>query len=573
MSLVQRLRAWNHARLRWQKRKLDDLRGESFDYARWVADYDTITDSHRAAFRARAAHFASGPLFSVVMPVYNPDPDWLAEAIESVRAQVYPNWELCIANDRSTNPRVAEVLDRYAATDDRIRVVHRDENGHISAASNTGLDLARGTYVALLDHDDLLPEHALLCVAEAIAKHPRAAIVYSDEDKIDEHGRRLDAYFKPAWNPELFRGHNMISHFGVYGTALLREVGGFRVGFEGAQDYDLALRCVDRLADEAAERIVHIPQVLYHWRIHADSTSAGNAVKPYALDAGTRALREHLGRRGILGDVEADASGWYRVRYALPEPMPAVTVVLVGGTTDALERLRQATDYAEATYCTSRPTPGACNAAATSGAFVVFIDANATPRDRAWLRQLIAHASVPGIGAASGRLLSPRDRIVGGGKLLGLRLRHMPFFERLRAMGDGYCGRAPLSQSLSALGAGCIAVRRDTFEALRGFDTGFRDMDSATVDLARRIAQAAHRNLWVPAVAMTFEPSPLRRAWNRLRRSFDQRRLVSRWQLDAFEDPAYSPNLGKRGRFAFAHPPRVRLADACEGRLSGTTAP
>ena len=573
MSVVQRLRAWNHARLRWQKRRRDDLRGETFDYARWVAAYDTIGESHRAAFRERAARVAAGPLFSVVMPVYNPDPDWLAEAIESVRAQVYPRWELCIANDRSTDPRVAEVLDRYAAIDDRIRVVHRAENGHISAASNSALDLARGAFVALLDHDDLLPEHALLCVAEVLARHPRAAIVYSDEDKIDDRGQRLGAYFKPAWNPELFRGHNMISHFGVYDTALVREVGGFRVGFEGAQDYDLALRCVDRLGDEDAERIVHIPQVLYHWRIHAESTSAGNAVKPYALDAGTRALREHLARHGIRGDVEADPNGWYRVRYAMPEPAPAVDVVLVGGTADALQRLQQVTEYPSVAYHAVGRSPGACNAAATMGAFLVFIDADAAPRDPAWLRQLIAHACVPGVGAAGARLLSRRDRIVGGGKLLGLRRRQLPFFERLRAGGDGYCGRAPLSQSLSALGAGCIAVRKETFEGMRGFDTGFRDLDVATIDLTRRIAQAGERNLWVPGVAMTFAPSPLRRLTGGLRRLFDERRLVARWRLDAFEDPAYSPNLGSSGRFAFAHPPRARLDAQCEGRLSGTAAP
>ena len=573
MSIAQRLRTWNHARLHWQKRQRDALRGETFDYARWVAAHDTVDDAHRAAFRARLAKVASGPLFSIVMPVYNPEPAWLAEAIESVRAQVYPHWELCIANDRSTDPRVAGVLDRFAAMDDRIRVVHRAVNGHISAASNTALDLARGRYVALLDHDDLLPEHALLCVVESIATHPRAAIVYSDEDKIDARGRRLDAYFKPAWNPDLFRGHNMVSHFGVYDTALLREVGGFRIGFEGAQDYDLALRCVDWLAEEGGERIVHIPHVLYHWRIHADSTSAGNAVKPYALDAGTRALREHLARCGIGGDVEADPSGWYRVRYAVPEPAPAATVVLLGGATEALERLRQATDYANATYCTSEPTPVACNAVAAAGAFLVFVDANATPRDPGWLRELIAHASVPGVAAASGRLLSRRDRIVGGGKLLGLRPRQMPFFEHLRATGDGYCGRAPLAQSLGALGAGCVAVRKSVFDALQGFDTAYRDMDSATVDLTRRIVQAGGRNLWVPGVAMTFAPSPWRRAWEWVRRGPGRRRLLSRWQLDAFEDPAYSPNLGQRGRFAFAHPPRVRLVDPCEGRLSGTRAP
>src|SRR4029079_13505447 len=229
------------------------------------------------------------PLISVLMPVYNTNPQWLVEAIESVQRQLYPYWELCIADDASTDPHIRSMLDRYASADSRIKVTLRPTNGHISAASNTALKAATGEYVALMDHDDVLAEHALFWVAEVIANNPNAEFIYSDEDKVDTKGNRSTPYFKCDWNPELFLSHNMICHLGVYRTAMVRELGGFREGFEGAQDYDLALRSIERIAPK---QIIHIPRVLYHWRMHQGSTAAGLAAKPYAFEAGRKAISE-----------------------------------------------------------------------------------------------------------------------------------------------------------------------------------------------------------------------------------------------------------------------------------------
>ena len=207
--------------------------------------------------------FALQPKLSIVMPVFNTDLRWLIEAIESVRRQLYPHWELCLSDDASTLSGVKERLLEYAGKDERIRAVFREKNGHISANSNNALSIATGDFIVLMDADDVIPEDALYWVAKEINDHPDVDLIFSDEDKIDIEGRRFDPYFKPDWNPALMLSQNMFCHLGVYRRSLVTKVGGFRVGFEGSQDHDLVLRCAD--ATEPS-KIRHIPHVLYHWR-------------------------------------------------------------------------------------------------------------------------------------------------------------------------------------------------------------------------------------------------------------------------------------------------------------------
>ncbi|RYF58401.1 MAG: glycosyltransferase, partial [Comamonadaceae bacterium] len=250
------------------------------DYARWVQTYDTLDDAAQARIRAAVAQMGAvqePPRIAVLMPCYNPDPRWLQAAVESVQAQLYPHWELCIADDASPAAGVREALQRMAAADARIRLVLRERNGHISEASNSALDAVTAPWIALMDHDDVLPPDALFQVARCIQAHPDARLIYSDEDKIGDDGSRSDPYFKPDWNPDLFRSQNMFSHLGVLNTGLVREVGGFRKGLEGSQDWDLVLRCMERVQPA---QIVHIPRVLYHWRIHAQSTAKSMKAKP-----------------------------------------------------------------------------------------------------------------------------------------------------------------------------------------------------------------------------------------------------------------------------------------------------
>ncbi|MBA3651477.1 MAG: glycosyltransferase, partial [Chthoniobacterales bacterium] len=269
------------------------------------------------------------PLISVLMPVYNPDLNFLAEAIESVRAQSSGEWELCMADDLSTDDRVRPFLRENAARDERIRIAFREANGGIAACSNSALALAKGEWCALLDQDDLLAPIALAEIAREYAEHPDAGIIYSDEDFLDSSGQHINPFFKPDWNPELFLGQNYLNHLGVYRTELLREIGGFREGFEGSQDYDLALRCSQQLQ---AKQIRHIPRILYHWRMVTGSLADQPDAKPQARHAARRALNSHLQARGIAARAEAcpENEESHRIIYELPVPAPRVTILAAG---------------------------------------------------------------------------------------------------------------------------------------------------------------------------------------------------------------------------------------------------
>lgn len=231
------------------------------------------------------------PLISVIMPVYNTDLRWLNAAIGSVQSQLYPDWELCISDDASTRDGVRDMVSDFVRRDRRIRANFRHGNGNIAVNSNDALSLASGTFIALLDADDVLPQHALYWVAREIIEHPDADLIFSDEDKINEQGKRFDPYFKPDWNQALMLSQNAFSHLGVYRRSLVEKVGGFRVGFEGSQDHDLILRCAEVIAPA---RIRHIPRILYHWRAIPSSTAASTDAKPYAWNAGARAIEQHL---------------------------------------------------------------------------------------------------------------------------------------------------------------------------------------------------------------------------------------------------------------------------------------
>ena len=295
-------------------------------YRDWVGQYRSMDDDARRTIQAALDGHATLPTISIVMPVFNPSEEHLRTAIDSVRSQWYGDWQLCIADDASTAEWVPRVLSEYAAIEPRISTVRLPDNVHISAATNAALELADGSFVGFLDHDDVLAEHALSLVALATAEAPEGGLFYSDEDKIDEYGNPSDPYFKPAWDPLLLLGQNYLTHFLVVRRDLITDVGGLRVGFEGAQDWDLVFRVTEQLE---ANQIVHIPQVLYHWRLHRQSTSMSQAAKPYAAESALRATAEHLDRTGCRGTVgPMGRIGYQRVTWALPDQPPKVSIVI-----------------------------------------------------------------------------------------------------------------------------------------------------------------------------------------------------------------------------------------------------
>lgn len=286
-KLISAIKMANYLRLRKRREP------QRIAYQKWVAENDVMTAQKRAKLTQQYAQLGSKPLISVIMPVYNAPLGWLDEAIESVRSQIYQEWELCIADDLSSNPAIRPYLEHKASQDPRIKVEFRQTNGHISAASNSAITIARGDFLTLMDQDDLIPPYALLEVAQCINNHPEAGLIYSDEDKVDEQGNRESPTQKEPWKLALLTDVNRLSHLSTYRTSLIRQIGGFRLGYEGAQDHDLALRCVERLKPE---QIVYIPIVLYHWRIHEHSTARDKSTKPYALTARKRALEDHFDR-------------------------------------------------------------------------------------------------------------------------------------------------------------------------------------------------------------------------------------------------------------------------------------
>jgi glycosyltransferase involved in cell wall biosynthesis len=283
--------------------------------------------------------FELQPLISIVVPVYNPEKALLIECIESVINQSYPNWELCLADDKSTKAHVREILEAYAAKDKRIKPVFREKNGHISAASNSALEVATGEWVALLDHDDELHEHALYHVVKSLNDKPKTELVYSDEDKIDQSGNRIHPHFKSDWNLDLLYSQNYVSHLGVYKTENIHKIGGFRLGYEGSQDYDLLLR-YSREIDHA--NIVHIPKVLYHWRMVEGSTALASGEKSYTTDAGIKALEEHFEALGKSVKVEMGKhDNIYKVNWDIIEE-PLVSLIIP--TYNGYEITKQAID-------------------------------------------------------------------------------------------------------------------------------------------------------------------------------------------------------------------------------------
>lgn len=577
--------------------------GPSLDYQAWIQRFDTVNDGDIRLMRERARGFARQIRISVLMPVYNTPDAWLRRAIDSVLAQAYEDWQLCIADDASTAPHVGATLAEYAARDRRICVVSRPVNGHISEASNSALEMAEGSFVALLDHDDELAPHALYLMAKAVNEHPALKLVYSDEDKLDDEGVRFDPYFKPDWNPELLLSQNFVCHLGMYETDMVRGLGGFRRGYEGSQDYDLALRCVQQLD---AGQIGHVPHVLYHWRAIEGSTALSGGEKDYAGQAGARALSHHL---AAAGEPEADVqmvTGGYRIRRPSLQPLPRVSLIIP--TRDRIDLLQQCIDSIVQTtvypdyeilvvdnqssdpdtlaYLAELdqranvrvlPYPDAFNysrinnfaARHATGEVLALVNNDIQAIHADWLEEMVRHASRPGNGVVGAMLYYPDDHIQHAGVIVGLGgvAGHA-----YTAMPRGYPGqhhRAQLTQNLSAVTAACLVVRRSVFEEVEGLDESL-EVAFNDIDFCLRVARAGYRNIWTPwaelyhheSASRGYEDNPVKKA----RFDGEVARMQARWGKSLLWDPAYSPNLGINGHnFPLAIPPRLPMRESLRG--------
>jgi glycosyltransferase involved in cell wall biosynthesis len=548
-------------------------------FSRWIGKNDQITPKIRQDMEKKMTAFSRRPFISLIMPVYDTKPEWLRQAIESVRNQIYPHWELCIADDASTERGVIELLEKYHKTDSRIKVVYHEKNAHIVTASNSALALASGAFVAFLDHDDRLPQDALYWVAEAINQNPEARLLYSDWDSIDENGVRHPGYFKPDFNYELLLAQNCVSQLGVYCRELVCGLGGFREGYEGSQDWDLALRVVAAIR---RNQIVHIPRILYHWRQHSSSVS--KASSEMCAAAARRAVADHLQSAGG-GTVEI-APGhvmYQRIKFPLPIALPLVSIIIC--TRDqlsllsiAVESIRNRSTYPNYEVVIvdngsqDRDTLLFLNSLAlqnrirvirddspfnysrlnnmgvahSRGELVCLLNNDTEVITPDWLEEMVSIAIKPDIGAVGARLWYPNGTLQHGGLIVGFGRVADHAHHRLPKGHSGYFGRAVVQQELSAVTGACLLVRRKLFDAVGGLDeqlaVTFND-----VDFCLRLKAAGYRNIWTPFAELIHHESASRgyddNPQKKARFQEETRLMYKRWGKTIEQDPFYNPNL------------------------------
>ncbi len=542
------------------------------EYEVW-ASLNAPTQDQLLAMVDRYEELAYTPKISIVTPVYGTPEDYLRKCVSSVKRQAYPNWELILVDDGSNDRRLTGLLEAFAAAERRIRVFALPDNRGIAEASNAGLALCRGEYVGFLDHDDELSPDALYCIAQALNTDPSLDVLYSDEDKISEAGSYQNAFFKPDWSPDLLLSLNYVCHFLVARRALLERVGGFRRGFEGSQDYDLILRL-----SEHTQKIHRIPRVLYHWRVHPQSTASGVSVKPAASEAGRRALEQHLERRGVSAEVLETSPCRYRVKYALSgEPEVAIVIPTGGSATlaTAVESIANTTTYRNYEIIIIDNSKGAtveenvrnfqaqgtpvqildyrdcpfnfsylCNQAAqrTHAPYLLFLNDDTSIITPDWIEAMLEHAQREEVGAVGAQLLFPNGTLQHGGVVVGLMGWAGHAFRGLpREM--HYFSLSQFIRNCSAVTGACLLTRRNVFEMVNGFDeqnlpTCFQD-----VDLCLKMIEQGYRIVYTPFAQLYHYESYSKKAITHLSRIEYMR---ERWFSFIADDPFYNPNLTRR---------------------------
>ncbi len=521
------------------------------------------------------------PKISIIVPVYNPPEAFFRQAIESVLKQIYPDWELCLADDCSTKPYVKEILEEYAQKDSRIKVVFRQENGHISRASNSALEIATGEYIALLDHDDLLAPHALYEIVRLLNEHPEADMIYSDEDKIDENNWHKDPFFKMDWCPDSFLTRMYTCHLGVYRRSIVTEIGNFRAGLEGSQDYDLVLRFTEK-----TDKIFHIPKVLYHWRIHSESAASGTSAKPYAYEAAQKALSEALVRRKEPGSIipVTGYPGLYTTRYEIKEKQLVSIIIptrdLAKTLNTCLKSIFTKTTYPNyevividngsqesATFecfeywqnqepnrfnCYSLDIPfnySQLNNYAvekSQGHYLLFLNNDTEIISNDWIEAMVEQAQRRSIGAVGGLLLYPDKTIQHAGVVLGIGGVASHSHKGYPSLLPGYFGQVITINNYSAITGACLMCRREVFEQVNGFE---EDLAIAynDVDFCLKLVQQGYRNIYLPHVKLFHYESKSRGKEDSVAKQqrLQQERIymLNKWQSLLDNDPCYSPHL------------------------------
>ncbi len=579
-SLVVRIRSRDGYELELNRSfRLDpdarpDRRDLNVEYPEWLAKR-TPSESDLARMRVDGMNLHYQPVISLVVPVYNTPEKYLSLMVDSVMAQTYARWELCLANGGSTAPHVRPFLTSLAAQQDhRIKIVHLPKNLGISGHSNAALALATGEFMGLLDSDDVLMPHALFEVVRALNEAPGTDLIYSDEDKTDDTGEeRWEPFFKPDWSPDLLLSNNYICHFGVYRRSVVEAIGGFRSEYDWSQDYDLVLRFTER-----TNRIVHLPSILYSWRAIPGSTARDMMAKPDAVNAARRAVDDALRRRGVSGRAEPGFSlGQWRVRYDLVD-QPAVTVVIAaGGNMKCLQPCLESvlerstypnlhvlvTDDSDGTavadlcrdlgrrhqrlsYRRFRIKPfnySAINNSAVSVVdtpYIVLLNDDVTVNTPDWIQAMLEHAQRPEVGVVGALLLYPDQSIQHAGVVMGPYQNCCHAFKHFSENDPGYFSLARIIHNCSAVTFACAMMKRSVFDEVGGLDEQNLAVAYNDVDMCLRVRERGYSVVYTPYAILFHHESATR---NMPSNPGEEDYMHRRWSSVIRHDPFYNPNL------------------------------
>lgn len=497
----------------------------SISYTQWIKDIEPSVWNQKPQNTA--------PLISIVVPAYNTQDKYILPLIDSLIEQTYNNWELCLV-DGSTDTERSNVLEKYSQRDKRIVYKRARSNLGISGNTNVGLGMAKGEYIGLLDHDDTLSPHAINEVVHVINKNPKVEIIYSDEDKLSDDGKeRQLPFFKPDWSPDLLLGVNYITHFLVIKRSLIAKIGGLRPEFDGAQDYDLLLRVT-----EVTDKIIHIPKILYHWRMADGSTAKVPGEKNYADGAGQAALRDAVKRRKVAADVIEipDQPTNYRLRYKLPAKQPKVSIIIP--FKDKPELLKKCVEsiFSKTLYKNYEVILLSNNSMEEStsnlvkkleknekikvytwdhpfnyskinnygvskatGEYIVLLNNDTEVITPSWLNELLGVATQPGVGAVGPMLLYPEHKngIQHAGVVLGMGTMAGHVFRHHQPLGWTDFGLPAWPRNYLAVTAACLVVSKDIYNKVGGLDEEFI-VAGNDIAFCLRLHEAGYRNIYWP---------------------------------------------------------------------------
>ncbi len=553
------------------------------DYKMW-RDLNALKPEEIQIIHKKINDFTIKPKISILLPTYNSNLQFLEKSILSVKNQFYSNWELCISDDNSTDENVKLFIKKLAEEDKRIKAVYRKENGHISANTNSALEIATGDYIAFIDHDDCLALNALYENVLAINEDGNRDFIYSDEDLIDINDNHSDAYFKSDWCPDSFLARNYINHFTVIKKDLIKEIGGFREGFEGAQDYDLYLR-----ATEKAKSIYHIPKILYHWRIHKESTAGNSLTKPYAYISGVKALEETLKRRNLKGTVQSlpNTQGYYQISYdLLNKENDLVSIIIPTKNKHELCEVAIKSVFDLSTYQNfeiilvnnnsdepaffewvktwekKEPKRFKCiedngsfnfsrlmnnGSKIASGKYLLLLNNDIKVIEPQFITNMVRYCQLERIGIVGAKLIFSNNTIQHAGVVIGLGGIAGHVFVGLDKEESGYFKYLISVNNYSALTAACLMVRKSVFDQVNGFEEKLA-VEFNDVDFCLKVKDAGYDNVYLPNVELYHYESISRGHPHKDRKSYiqhvnDLKFFEKKWKKYIEHDPCYNSNL------------------------------